>query len=138
MHEYSLASAIVDQVEQIALEHKAVRVKKIIVSASPYELIIPELLYGAYEIIISERDMFKGSTLEYKVQKAEITCLDCGYQGEPDEEGDPEFAYNFKCPKCGGRDTHINMKSMVIESIDLEIPSKNEEEKKEEVTNLNQ
>jgi len=82
--------------------------------------------------------MFKGSTLEYKVQKAEITCLDCGYQGEPDEEGDPEFAYNFKCPKCGGRDTHINMKSMVIESIDLEIPSKNEEEKKEEVTNLNQ
>mgnify|MGYP000147268279 CR=1 FL=1 len=130
MHEYSLASAIVEQVEKIALEHKAVKVKKIIVSASPYELIIPELLYGAYEIIVSENEMFKGSTLEYIVQKAEITCLDCGYQGEPDEEGDPEFAYNFKCPKCGGRDTHINMKSMVIESIDLEIPSETEEQEK--------
>ncbi|MHA1400905.1 MAG: hydrogenase maturation nickel metallochaperone HypA/HybF [Candidatus Heimdallarchaeaceae archaeon] len=123
MHEYSLASAIVDQVEELAKEHHAICVKKITVSASPYELIIPDLLYDAFKIITSENELLKGSILEYKTQEAEITCLACEYIGTPDEEGDPEFAYNFKCPKCGSRDTHVNMKSMMIESVDLEIPS---------------
>ncbi len=121
MHEFSLATAIVNQVEEIAEKNNAIAVKRIIVSASPYELIIPELLYDAYEIVISEKKLFKGSKLEYKVLPAEIYCIDCGYEGPPSEEGDPEFAFNFKCPKCGSRDTHINMKSLTIDSVDLEI-----------------
>ncbi|MCK4895856.1 MAG: hydrogenase maturation nickel metallochaperone HypA, partial [Candidatus Heimdallarchaeota archaeon] len=47
MHEYSVASAIVDQVKSIVEEHKATQVKKIIVTASPYDVIIPELLIEA-------------------------------------------------------------------------------------------
>ena len=122
MHEYSVASAIVDQVKEIVNHHKATQVKTIIVSASPYDVIIPELLIEAYGIITSELDKFIGSKLEMKISKAEINCLECDYEGEPDEEGDPEFAYNFKCPKCGSRDTHINMKNLTIETVDLVIP----------------
>ena len=121
MHEYSVASAIVDQVKRIVEEHNASKVKKIIVSASPYDVIIPELLVEAYGIIISDLDKFEDSTLEIQIDKAEIKCLDCDYSGLPDEKGDPEFAYNFLCPKCGSRDTHINMKNLTIETVDLEI-----------------
>ena len=122
MHEYSVASAIVDQVKAIIKEHNATKVKKIIVSASPYDVIIPELLIEAYGIITDNMDKFKESTLEMQISKAEITCLECDYKGEPAEEGDPEFAYNFICPKCESRDTHINMKNLTIESVDLVIP----------------
>ena len=122
MHEYSVASAIVDQVKSIVEEHKATQVKKIVVTASPYDVIIPELLIEAYGIITDELEKFKGSTLEIQISKAEISCLECDYKGEPDEKGDPEFAYNFICPKCGSRDTHVNMKNLTIETVDLVIP----------------
>jgi len=127
MHEYSIASAIVDQVQRIAEEYNATKVKKVIVRASPYEMIIPELLYDAYEIITSEIPLMKDSKLELIIDKPAIICLDCGYEGPPTEEGDPEFAYNFKCPKCGSRDTHINIKQMIIETVDLEIPDMKKE-----------
>lgn len=124
MHEYSVAYAIVEQVKKIALEHGAIKVKNVTVSTSPYEMIVPDLLHDAYEIIIQEPEfeLLKDSTLELLEQEKEIVCLKCKYQGPPDPAGDPEFTYNFKCPECNSRDTQINFKSMIIESINLEIP----------------
>jgi len=121
MHEYSLAVAIVDQVKEIVKEYNANSVKKITVSAGPYEMVIPELLYEAYDIIIDNLDKFKESKLELIMKTAEITCLNCDYKGEPSKEGDDEFAFNFKCPKCDSRDTHLNMQYLTIETVDLEI-----------------
>ncbi len=122
MHEYSLASAIINQVKQVVREYKAVKVNKIIVSADPYEMIIPDLLQDAYKMITDELEIFADSKLELLKLPAEITCIDCDYKGEPAEEGDKEFAFNFKCPKCGSRDTHLNIRHLTIESVDLEIP----------------
>ncbi len=121
MHEYSLASAIVNQVKQIAIEHKALKVNKVTVSADPYEMIIPELLQDAFKIIITEIELFQNAHLELLKLPAEIICLECEFKGEPSEEGDKEFAYNFKCSKCGSRDTHLNIRHLTIESVDLEI-----------------
>ena len=122
MHEYSLASAIIDQVREIAIEHKAIRVKTITVSADPYEMVIPDLLQDAYNMITEEIDIFKGSKLDLIILPAEIICFECNYKGEPSKEGDNEFAYNFKCAKCGSRDTHLNIRHLTIETVDLEIP----------------
>jgi len=121
MHEYSLASAIVDQVKEIAIQNNAKKVKKITITASPYEMVIPELLQDAYKIITDEIVTFKGSKLELSILPAKISCLECEYKGEPDKEGDQEFAFNFKCPKCGSRDTHLDMQYLTIQSVDLEI-----------------
>ena len=123
MHEYSLAFAIVEQVKEIIEEHKAIRVKKIIISAGPYELIIPDLLQDSFKIITDELEKFKESILELIRKPARITCLECDYNGEPDSEGDDEFAYNFKCSECGSRDTHIDRSYLTIETVDLELPS---------------
>lgn len=122
MHEYSLASAIVNQVKEIIEEHNAIRVKKIIISAGPYEMIIPDLLQDSYKIITDELKKFKESILELIRKPAKISCLECDYNGEPDSEGDDEFAFNFKCPNCGSRDTHIIRSYLTIESVDLELP----------------
>ncbi|MCE7743328.1 MAG: hydrogenase maturation nickel metallochaperone HypA [Candidatus Heimdallarchaeota archaeon] len=122
MHEYSLASAIINQVKQVAREHNATKVNKITVSADPYEMVIPELLQDAFNIITSELELFEGTQLELLRLPAEIICLDCDYKGKPSEEGDKEFAYNFKCPKCDSRDTHLNIRHLTIETVDLEIP----------------
>lgn len=122
MHEYSLASAIVEQVKKIALEHNASKVKTITVSADPYEMVIPDLLKEAYGIITDELELFKDSKLKLLILPAEIICIDCDHKGEPSIEGDDEFAYNFKCAKCGSRDTHLNIRHLTIETVDLEIP----------------
>lgn len=122
MHEYSLASAIVDQVKNIAIEHNASKVKTVTVSADPYEMVIPELLQDAFIIITNELDLFKGSKLDLVILPAEIICIDCDHKGEPSIEGDEEFAYNFRCAKCGSRDTHLNIRHLTIETVDLEIP----------------
>jgi hydrogenase nickel insertion protein HypA len=123
MHEYSLASAIVNQVKEIVEEHKAIRVKKVTISAGPYEMIIPELLQDSYKIITDEISKLRESILVLIRKSANISCLECDYKGEPDTEGDEEFAYNFKCPKCESRDTHIIRSYLTIESVDLELPS---------------
>ncbi len=122
MHEYSLASAIVKQVQQIAKEHRATKVNKITVSADPYEMVIPEMMQDAFNIIITELEIFQGAQLELIRLPAEIVCIDCDYKGEPSKEGDVEFAFNFKCPKCDSRDTHLNIRHLTIESVDLEVP----------------
>ena len=122
MHEYSLASAIVNQVKQLAAEHNASKVNKVTISADPYEMVIPELLQDAFKIIISELEIFKEAVLDLIILPAEIICIDCDYKGQPTSEGDKEFAYNFKCPKCDSRDTHLNIRHLTIESVDLEIP----------------
>lgn len=122
MHEYSLASAIINQVKMIAREHNAIKVNKITVTADPYEMVIPDLLQDAFGIITSELSIFQDAKLELIILPAEINCIDCDYTGEPAKEGDKEFAYNFKCPKCGSRDTHLNIRHMTIESVDLEVP----------------
>ncbi len=122
MHEYSLASAIVEQVKDIVQQNNANKVKKINVTAGPYEMVIPDLLKDAYGIITSELEKFKGSTLELDILPAKIKCLECEYTGEPDKEGDQEFAFNFKCPHCGSRDTHLKIQYLTIETVDLEIP----------------
>ena len=122
MHEYSLASAIVNQVKNIAKEHKATKVNRITVTADPYEMVIPDLLQDAYQIITSELEIFADSELELIRLPAEIICIDCDYKGEPAASGDEEFAYNFKCPNCDSRDTHLNIRHLTIESVDLEIP----------------
>ena len=122
MHEYSLASAIINQVKGIAAENKAVKVNRITVSADPYEMIIPDLLQDAFQMIISELEIFKEAKLEFNILPAAIVCIDCDYKGAPAEEGDKDFAYNFKCPKCDSRDTHLNIRHLTIESVDLEVP----------------
>ncbi len=122
MHEYSLASAIVDQIKNIALEHNASKVKTITVSADPYEMVIPDLLQDAFKIITNELELFKDSILNMMILPAEVICIDCDYKGEPAVDGDEEFAYNFKCAKCGSRDTHLNIRHLTIETVDLEIP----------------
>ncbi len=122
MHEYSLASAIINQVEQLAREHNATKVKKITVSADPYEMVIPDLLKDAYKIITTEKKLFQDSELELLILPAEVTCLECDHKGEPESQGDEEFAYNFKCSKCGSRDTHLNIRHLTIETVDLDVP----------------
>ena len=122
MHEYSLASAIVDQIKNIALEHNASKVKTITVSADPYEMVIPDLLQDAYKIITNELELFKDSVLNMIILPAEVICIECDHKGEPTVDGDEEFAYNFKCAKCGSRDTHLNIRHLTIETVDLEIP----------------
>lgn len=122
MHEYSLASAIVDQIKNIALEHNASKVKTITVSADPYEMVILDLLQDAYKIITNELELFKDSVLNMIILPAEVICIECDHKGEPTVEGDEEFAYNFKCAKCGSRDTHLNIRHLTIETVDLEIP----------------
>ena len=119
MHEYSLASAIVNQVKTIVEENNAKKVKKIIVSAGPYEMVIPDLLQEAYKIITEQMDKFEDSILELTIKPADVTCLECDYTGEPEKGEDEEFAYNFRCPKCGSRDTHLNMQYLTIDSVDL-------------------
>ena len=122
MHEYSLASAIINQVEQLASEHSATMVRKVTVSADPYEMVIPELLQDSYKIITSEKPLFQDSELELLILPAEVICLECNHKGEPESKGDDEFAYNFKCSKCGSRDTHLNIRHLTIETVDLDVP----------------
>lgn len=100
MHEFSIVSALIEQCEQLALEHKAKGIARVAVKIGALSGVEPQLVKTAFDTF-REDGMCKGAELEMDVAPLELDCKACGAHSIPDE-----IAY--LCPVCQSRDIKVS------------------------------
>ena len=99
MHEFSIASNIVEVVNKTAQEHGISHVTKVKIKLGQLQLVMPESLLFSFNVC-TEGTLSEGAVLEIEEVTATCKCAGC----------DTEFAvgdYQFVCPSCGGPNISI-------------------------------
>jgi len=99
VHELSVASALIEQVLDIADKNQLERVAEIEVEAGALRQIVPELMLTAFAEV-SRGTRAEGATLTLREIKAEARCRQCQGAFTP-------LIDNFLCPSCEAADVDI-------------------------------
>jgi hydrogenase nickel incorporation protein HypA/HybF len=115
VHEWSLATALVQAAEEEARRRGASRVLSVAVTAGFRTGVVPELLERAFEAA-REGTLLAGATLEVEVVPLRLRCRTCGAEEE-------EMTFLLVCPRCGGPEVEVQSgDGLVLRSLELEIP----------------
>jgi hydrogenase nickel incorporation protein HypA/HybF len=101
MHEFSIASGIVEAVSAFAEEHPDKNILKVRLQIGELTCVEADQLKFCYESIIQETNL-KNSTLETEILPAAIQCSHCGYAGRPRywNEAQTVPVPTLQCPQC--------------------------------------
>ena len=115
MHERSIASALLRQIEVLKSERNAVcaRLRAVHVSIGEFSGVEPTLLCSAFEeVVASSAD--SGAQLALQVVPIAAECLACASEFEVKN-------FEFRCPACqANRINIVRGEGIVLESITLE------------------
>ncbi|MCW3002751.1 MAG: hydrogenase nickel insertion protein HypA [Conexibacter sp.] len=110
MHEFSIASAVVDT----AVRHaRGRRVSLVSVRFGRLRQVVPDALEFAFGIVARET-VCEGARLEWEVVPARLRCAACAHEWEIEVPA-------FRCPGCGGADAAVlSGEELEVESIEVE------------------
>jgi hydrogenase nickel incorporation protein HypA/HybF len=116
MHELAVCQALLEQVESLAAEHRAVGVTEIVVRIGPLSGVEPPLLEQAYEIA---RAGTVAAAAELVLEPAPLVvhCDRCDH--------DADVGTNrLVCPRCGNwRTTLVSGDELLLARLELETPT---------------
>ena len=92
MHELSIATALVQEANKVAIEHQARAVSMVRVALGVLSGVESEALSFAFPLV-SEGTLLEGARLELEVTPLRLHCSDCEKESEPAE-------ISFVCPFC--------------------------------------
>ncbi len=119
MHERSLVSRLLAQVERLMEEHDAVRVHAVRVSVGQFSGVEPLLLRSAFQEMVFDTPM-RGADLIMEEVPLEARCDLCGDQFAVER-------FDFECPRCGSRKvTVVRGEELMLESLMMEETSHEE------------
>ena len=112
MHELSVCNALLEQVENIAREHQAVRVDQIVLRIGPLSGIEPPLLERAYTLA-SAGTVAEDARLVIESMPVRVRCSQCGAESEVEPN-------RLLCAACGDFRTNlISGDEMLLASLEL-------------------
>ncbi|WP_394908381.1 hydrogenase/urease nickel incorporation protein HypA [uncultured Helicobacter sp.] len=115
MHELSIVNALLDQACEIATQHKANKVHKIIISVGERSGVDIGLLERTFETFKSEFALCQDTLLESVYERVEVLCEDCQTQSPTQ---DMQYAI---CPSCQSRNVCIvKGKELLLLSLELD------------------
>jgi hydrogenase nickel incorporation protein HypA/HybF len=103
MHEFSIASSLVESVLDFASTPPPKKVVRVLLQVGELTCVEPEQLEFCYASIIPETAI-AGSQLEIERVAAEVKCPHCGYAGAPKYWDDAQAGARvatLQCPNCG-------------------------------------
>ena len=113
MHEFTLVTTLLEQVDKLRMSQDAGRVVTIHVSVGEFSGVEPELFQEAYDISVQDSPL-DGAELQVTRVPLQARCQDC----------DTEFPvrkFRFECPTCTGRNLNlISGEGLVLESVTME------------------
>lgn len=112
MHEYSLISSLMVEVERQARLHDSTAVRAVHVRIGELAGVDPELFRTAFERI-RPSTLCAGAGLHLLIEPAEWQCPRC------DQRCLPGGA--LRCPRCGGPLRALGGRDLVLERLDLEV-----------------
>ena len=110
MHEFSIASAVVDT----AVRHaRGRRVTVVTVRFGRLRQVVPDALAFAFGIVTRET-VCEGARLEQVVVPARLRCAPCAHEWEIEVPA-------FRCPRCAGAQVAVlTGEELEVESIEVE------------------
>ncbi len=112
MHELSVCSALLEQVEVIARQHSAVRVDKIVLRIGPLSGIEVPLLQHAYPLAAAG-SVAENAQLVIETLPVKVKCSQCGAESEAEPN-------RLLCAACGDFRTNlISGDEMLLASLEL-------------------
>ena len=113
MHEYSLAQALLRQVDVLRQERCARRVLAVNVRIGEFAGVDPDLLKSAF-IDLSSETAAHGACLKIDLISLTVYCKACGRESNV-------IRYRFACPHCRCRSVEISGgEELLLESVTLE------------------
>lgn len=93
MHEYSIVRALLEQCEQLACEHGAESITKVVVKIGQLSGVEADLLASAFEGFKLSSLLCQRAELELHWQAVVIQCHGCARQSQLQ-------ALDYHCPRC--------------------------------------
>jgi hydrogenase nickel incorporation protein HypA/HybF len=108
MHELSLAQSLIEQLLDLAREHRAERINRVVVTLGPFSGIVRDSFEFGFNILKQSQQAMEGAVLVLETPDPEYSCLDCNkvaiipfpLQSERLEMARCGLAAK-KCPWCG-------------------------------------
>lgn len=119
MHEFSMATQIVENVLEEAKRHNAKKVAEVHLVIGKMTFLGVEQIRFSYDILVKDT-ILKESKLIIEEQEGVIECPSCRFKGAVPIEDDPAFHVpvpTLKCPKCGEVTKIVEGKECTIKSI---------------------
>ena len=121
MHEFSMATQIVENVLEEAKRHDAKKVAEVHLVIGKMTFLGVDQIRFSYGILVKDTIM-EDSKLIIKEQDGVIECPNCGFKGAVPIEDDPAYHVpvpSLRCPKCGEAAKIVEGKECTIASIRL-------------------
>lgn len=116
MHELSVCLALLDEVDRVAREAGADRVRSVTLRIGPLSGVDPGLLARAFDVA-SIGTVADGAELRIFKTPVRIRCARCG--GEEDAS-----ANRLLCPRCGSdRTSVVEGDEMVLSEMEMDVPA---------------
>lgn len=111
MHEFSIASNIMEIVAKTAQDNGISSVAKVKIKVGELRSVLVDSLLFAFEVC-SQGTVAEGGMLDIEEVPTACTCAGCQKEFHPEE-------FQFLCPFCGGTDISITAgEELFIESIE--------------------
>jgi hydrogenase nickel incorporation protein HypA/HybF len=78
MHELSLAQSLIDQLLDLAGEHKAERITRVLVTLGPFSGVVGDSFAFGFDILKQSHPRTQEAMLELETPDPVYLCLDCG------------------------------------------------------------
>ncbi|MBK5966049.1 hydrogenase nickel incorporation protein HypA [Thiocystis minor] len=119
MHELSLCQSLLDQVEQIAREHGATRVDRILLKVGPLSGVEGSLLQHAYPLAAAGT-IAAQAELVIESSQIRVRCRQC----EAETDATPN---RLLCGACGSFETRlISGDELLLANLELSIPDQDD------------
>ncbi|MEZ5673008.1 MAG: hydrogenase maturation nickel metallochaperone HypA [Thiotrichaceae bacterium] len=113
MHELSVCQALLAQVEQVAQQHQAIQVERLIVQVGVLSGIEPELLQQAFSIAQATSQLTQQSVLVIESLPIRVYCSHCGTESTA-------TANRLICGNCGNWQTRlVSGDELLLKSVEL-------------------
>ena len=120
MHELSVCLSLLEQVQAIAAQHRAIAVERILLRIGPLSGVEAALLANAYPLAAAGT-IAEHAVLEIEAMPVRVRCDDCG--------ADTQAAPNrLLCEDCGSWRTRlVSGDEMLLANLELTVPEANAE-----------
>ncbi|WP_144208021.1 hydrogenase maturation nickel metallochaperone HypA [Shewanella donghaensis] len=115
MHEYSIVTSLIEQIEQLARDNNANEIIKVKIKVGVLSGVEPQLLATAFETFKLD-GICHNAELDMNIQPLVIHCRHCDTETELTER-------NIVCPTCHGTDTHVmDGEQMMLMQLEMNTP----------------
>jgi len=113
MHEYAIAQALLEKVEEIAREHSARVVTRVVVQVGKLRGVLPDILRFGFEVASADT-IAAGAALEIEEVLIRVRCNSCAAESNLDTP-------LYLCPACGSTDlTQIAGSELILKSLEID------------------